>query len=211
METLNDILSFELFRYKEKSFTVFELAGVLAVFIITKIVLWFIKNALNKKNRFHKLDKGSSFALFQLIKYNLWIIAFVFTLEIIGFKITILLAGSAALLVGVGLGLQQTFNDIISGIILLFEQFVKVDDILEIELIQGRLIGFGNSSLNFQILFYSQNIFHIDKVKSEIRKIIVKKFMANNIVIPFPQMDINIKPHNKLFSYLSIKLQPQRI
>jgi len=44
-----------------------------------------------------------------------------------------LLAGSAALLVGVGLGLQNTFNDFVSGIILLFEGTIKVGDILEVE------------------------------------------------------------------------------
>ena len=44
-------------------------------------------------------------------------------LETLGIKVTILLAGSAALLVGVGLGLQQTFNDISSGIILLYLLF----------------------------------------------------------------------------------------
>jgi small-conductance mechanosensitive channel len=44
---------------------------------------------------------------------------------------TILLGGAAALLVGVGLGLQQTFNDFTSGIVLLFERSVAVGDILE--------------------------------------------------------------------------------
>ena len=37
------------------------------------------------------------------------------------------------MLVGVGLGLQQTFNDVISGIILLSERSIKVDDVLEID------------------------------------------------------------------------------
>ena len=54
-------------------------------------------------------------------------------LEAIGIKLTLLLAGSAALLVGVGLGLQQTFNDVISGIILLSERSIKIDDVLEID------------------------------------------------------------------------------
>jgi len=48
-------------------------------------------------------------------------------------RITVLLAGSAALLVGIGLGLQQTFNDIVSGIILLSERTIKIGDILEID------------------------------------------------------------------------------
>ncbi len=193
-------------------------------------------------------------------------------------RITVLLAGSAALLVGIGLGLQQTFNDIVSGIILLSERTIKIGDILEIddeiikieqiglrtskgmnrdeisviipnslittnkvinwshqsmmtrfrirvgvaygsdvnliiklleesalehpdiskqEHVEARLVDFGNSSLDFQILFFSKNIFRIEKVKSDIRKIIYRKFNENKITIPFPQMDVHFDPGSK--------------
>ena len=71
--------------------------------------------------------------MFQIIKYFIWIIVVIFMLEIVGVKISVLLAGSAALLVGIGLGFQQTFNDILSGVLLLFEKSVKVGDILDID------------------------------------------------------------------------------
>jgi small-conductance mechanosensitive channel len=274
METINNILAFELFHFMEHSLTVFELVMIFAIYIATKIILWLIRKALFHKTKLHKLDKGSSFALFQLIKYVIWIIAIALMFEAIGIKVTILLAGSAALLVGIGLGLQQTFNDVLSGIILLFEHSVKVGDILEIDddiviiqeiglrtskglnrrqivvilpnslittnkvinwshqeqktlfrinvgvayesdvdlvvktleesvlehpevlkgdLLEVRLVEFGSSSLDFQVLFYSKNVFYIDKVKSDIRKIINKKFIENKITIPFPQMDFHIK------------------
>lgn len=277
METIDNILSFVLLHYKGHSLTVFELVSVLAIFLVTKIFLWLIKKTLNRENKFHKLDKGSLFALFQLIKYIIWIISIGFMLEMIGIKITLLLAGSAALLVGIGLGLQQTFNDILSGIILLFEHSVKVDDILEIDgdivkiqeiglrtskglnrnqivvilpnslittnkvinwshqtkktlfkidvgvaydsdvefvielleksvlehpeilkddLLEARLVNFGSSSLDFQVLFYSQNIFYIEKIKSDIRRIIIKNFNEHNITIPFTQVDLNMKSKN---------------
>ena len=50
-----------------------------------------------------------------------------------GIKLNVLLAGSAALLVGIGLGLQNTFNNFIAGIILLFEGSLKVGDIIEVD------------------------------------------------------------------------------
>jgi small-conductance mechanosensitive channel len=56
-----------------------------------------------------------------------------FILETLGFRITVLIAGSAAILVGIGLGLQNIFNDFISGIILLIEGSTKIGDVLEIE------------------------------------------------------------------------------
>jgi len=274
MDIFNTFLNFELFQYNDHSLTVFELASVLFIFLITKILLWVINKALFHKKKIHKLDEGSVLALFQLIKYLIWILAIVFMLEAVGVKVTILLAGSAALLVGIGLGLQQTFNDILSGIILLFEHSVKIGDILEIDgdriiiqkiglrtsmgmnvrqivviipnsmittskvinwshqfkktlfsidvgvaygsdvdlvirileesatehkdvlksdLLEGRLVGFGNSSLDFKIFFYTRNVFYIDKVKSDIRRTISRKFDENKITIPFPQIDLHVK------------------
>ncbi len=54
-------------------------------------------------------------------------------------------------------------------------------------------IGFNNSSLDFQVLFFSENVFRIEKVKSDIRKIIDRKFRENKIAIPFPQLDLHVK------------------
>ncbi len=55
-----------------------------------------------------------------------------------GFDITILVAGSAALLVGLGFGLQNIFSDLVSGIFLLFERKVKVGDVMEVDGIVGK-------------------------------------------------------------------------
>ena len=277
METITDFLNFEIFSFNDNSLSIFDLTNVIIIFIVTKLVLWTISKALFNKKKIHKLDKGSAFALFQIIKYLIWIIAISLILETLGIKVTILLAGSAALLVGVGLGLQQTFNDILSGIILLLEHSVKVGDILEIdgdrviiqeiglrtskgmnvrqivviipnslittnkvinwshqtqktlfnidigvaygsdvdlviktleesaiehlefsecEFKEVRFVNFGNSSMDFQLYFYSKNIFSIEKVKSDIRKIIYRKFNEHEITIPFPQMDLHLKSKN---------------
>jgi small-conductance mechanosensitive channel len=63
----------------------------------------------------------------------------------------------------------------------------------ECEFKEVRFVNFGNSSMDFQLYFYSKNIFTIEKVKSDIRKIIYRKFNENKITIPFPQMDLHIK------------------
>lgn len=52
---------------------------------------------------------------------------------------SILLAGSAALLVGVGLGLQTLFQDIISGIFILVDRSLHVNDIVEVDGKVGRI------------------------------------------------------------------------
>ncbi|MCJ7801088.1 MAG: mechanosensitive ion channel, partial [Candidatus Marinimicrobia bacterium] len=66
-------------------------------------------------------------------------------------------------------------------------------DVIDKKQTHARLNDFGNSSLDFQVLFYSNNIFRIERVKSEIRRIINKKFIENNITIPFPQVDLHVK------------------
>lgn len=274
MNIIKTFLEFEILKINDYSFTVFKIVSVLGIFLITYFILWLIKKFLFRKNKLHKLDKGNIYSLYKIIKYFIWIIAIALILDTIGIKLTLLIAGSAALLVGIGLGLQQTFNDILSGIILLSESSIKVGDILEIDndiikiqeigfrtskglnrddisiiipnslittskvinwshqakrtrfrinvgvaygsdvdlvvkvmensvsehpeisekdLIEARFIEFNNSSLDFQVLFFSENVFRIEKIKSDIRKIINRKFIENNIRIPFPQMDLHLK------------------
>jgi len=273
-EIIRDFLEFELFSIGEYTLRVYTIVAIFIVFLITKVILWLIKTTMFRKQKQKNQDLGNTYALFQIIKYVIWVIAFAFLLETIGVKITVLVAGSAALLVGIGLGLQQTFNDIVSGIILLSERSIKVGDILEIDddtvkildiglrtstainrdeitiiipnslitankvinwshqskktrfkinvgvaygsdvdlvikvlkesalehsditddsLVDVQFLDFGNSSLDFRVLFFSENIFRIEKEKSDIRKIINRKFIENNISIPFPQMDLYIK------------------
>ena len=124
METIQNFLELELIRLGTFSLRVHTLVTILIIFLITKLILFLIKKTLfSSRNR--KLDVGASYALLQIIKYILWVVAIGLVLETLGIKLTVLLAGSAALLVGVGLGLQQTFNDILSGIILLSEKSIK--------------------------------------------------------------------------------------
>ncbi|MEL7342010.1 MAG: mechanosensitive ion channel domain-containing protein, partial [Bacteroidota bacterium] len=60
-----------------------------------------------------------------------------------GITPSILVAGSAALLVGVGFGLQHTFNDFISGLILLFDQSIEVGNVIQVGSLIGRVKQIG--------------------------------------------------------------------
>jgi len=113
----------------------FKISNILVVILIilgTQLVIWLITNViLTNISVRNGLDQGASFAINQLIRYVIWTFAIFFGLDALGIDVTLLLGGAAALLVGVGLGLQQTFNDFISGVVLLFERSVKVGDMLE--------------------------------------------------------------------------------
>lgn len=56
-----------------------------------------------------------------------------------------------------------------------------------------RFSDFGDSSLNFNILFWSDEIFRIENIKSDIRVAIFDAFHKKNINIPFPQRVLHIK------------------
>jgi small-conductance mechanosensitive channel len=106
----------------------------LLIFFIARLLIWvFIEIVLRNIYINKKIELGSQFAINQLVKYVIYIFAFVGSLDALGLNMTLLLGGAAALLVGVGLGLQSTFNDFISGIVLLFERSVSVGDVLEFD------------------------------------------------------------------------------
>ncbi|MBP9602395.1 MAG: mechanosensitive ion channel, partial [Lutibacter sp.] len=133
MKTIKEFLELELLSIGKFTIMVHSIVVVIAIFLLTKVLLWLISKALARETKLDNLDEGNSYAIFQIIRYIIWIVSFGFILQAVGIKVTVLIAGSAALLVGVGLGLQQTFNDIISGIILLSERSIKINDILEID------------------------------------------------------------------------------
>ncbi len=244
----------------------------LIVFIGFVILISFIIKRIIYKSS--TLDLAKKFSISKLIKYLVIAISFVISLHLLGFNVSVLLAGSAALLVGLGFGLQNLFNDFISGIILLLDRTLKVGDIIEVnsmiykvleinfrtttvlgrdenyiilpnsELTGNSVINwthseissrfkvtigvdystdiqvlmpvlkevakankhvlnspepfvrfedYADSALLFSIYFYTNEVFRVENIKSEIRIEIFKALKNNNISIPFPQRVVHIK------------------
>ncbi|MBE0676984.1 MAG: mechanosensitive ion channel [Bacteroidales bacterium] len=147
METIRHILEAVIFRVGKYEIMASTLLIVLLIFIATKALLWIIRKAIFRKRSKVGIEMSNAYSLYQIIKYLLWIISILFMMQTLSISITVLLAGSAALLVGIGLGLQQTFNDFISGIILLIEGTTRVGDVLEVdgEVIKIQEIGIRTS------------------------------------------------------------------
>jgi len=274
-----EIIEYKLIEFDKYSFSVFNILIILIIVIGTWIFSKLLKRImLRKKSKsiVSAIDTKRKHAAYKLVNYFLWVIAIVFCIQSSGFDITILLAGSAALLVGIGMGVQQLFNDFICGVILLFEGTISVGDVVEvdgmiatvqeikmrtsqvitrediviiipnhklindnvinwsqnrkavrfnvnvgvaygsdIELVKKllleaahehpgvvkdeiykpfvRFINFGESSLDFQIFFYSKEKLLFENIKSDLRFLIDKKFRENNITIPFPQRTLHFK------------------
>lgn len=275
LESLQQLLSYQFIATDRIKISLFSIITLLVIIIIARISVYII-GQLIKRARVNKeiIDKGKAYTITQLVKYFIYTFAAIFAIESLGLNISILIASSAALFVGIGLGLQNIFNDIVSGIFLLFEQSVAVGDVVEIDSLVGqvkeinirtsriktrdgimiivpnsklignsvinwstenkqtrfiitvgvaygsntrlvekllidcaknhpkvntnpqpivRFSGFGDSSLDFELLFWTEDAWLVEVTKSDIRFSIDEAFRKNNITIPFPQRDLHLK------------------
>ncbi|VBB48086.1 Potassium efflux system KefA protein [uncultured Paludibacter sp.] len=130
-KTLKEILDFSLIDLGDKfTLTVMDVIELALVILITLVVLYLIKKAIYKSKR---LELGKKYSLNNLIRYIFYILSLSIILNIFGFSIKYVMAGSAALLVGIGLGLQNLFSDFVSGIVILIDSSIKVGDVLDVD------------------------------------------------------------------------------
>lgn len=264
-----------LLEFGNYRLTVLQLLIAAGIYMGTKVLLFFIRRIIARRLKEKTSDRGKAHALFQLFRYFIWVIVILIILDTVGITLTYLLAGSAALFVGIGLGLQDVFRDIAAGVLLLVENNVRLNDVIEVQNVVGRveyiglrtsvvytrdgirmiipnskfisdnvinwtkdskatrfrvkvgvaygsdeklvrkllidcaleqdilrqekefapfvrLVDFGDSSLDFELYFWTFNVFPVENTKSEIRFAILESFRDNNIVIPFPQRDLHI-------------------
>jgi small-conductance mechanosensitive channel len=117
--------------------TVFGLA-------LIRLLVWATTNIFLKRYyQRSQVDLGSRYAINRLLSYFLYVIGALIVLESVGVELSLIWGGAAALLVGVGLGLQQTFNDLICGVILLFERTVDVGDVVDMQGLVGTVRRIG--------------------------------------------------------------------
>jgi len=209
-----------------------------------------------------------------LFRYTIITLALVAAASAAGIKWNNLTIILGALSVGIGFGLQNIFNNLVSGLILLLERPIKIGDTIEvgpligivksigirasnvqtvdgaeiivpngnlvsnevinwtlndkrrrIEILAGVAYGsdphqvhglcvkilsehpevvkspapivlfnnLGESSLEFRLLFWTENFDEWVRIRSEVMFSIYITFKEKGIVIPFPQRDINIK------------------
>ena len=271
MEKVLDFLNYEFPLGKEIDITVKVILILILALIVASFVLKILRKLVTRK--LPKDDKVKFISVFGYLKWLIYAIIFLVTLNNVGIKVTAVFAASAALLIGVGLALQTLFQDIISGIFILIDQTVHVGDIIELDGKVGRVeqinlrttravtidnkvlvipnhlyltntlynwtengtttresvevgvaygsdtqlvkkilidvakshpdvfkhpepivlfTNFGDSALDFKLIFTLNDSFQAGVPKSDIRFEIDKQFRAHNISIPFPQRDLHI-------------------
>ena len=241
----------------------------------TWLVLAVLRRAITRPTFIiDKIGKKRRITIFLITKYLGWFVSVFVSLHVMGINLTALMLGSTAVLVGLGLGLQNIFKDLVSGLFLLFEGSIKIGDVIEADGVVGKVMeinlrssevmtrddviiiipnskfiaekvvnwshdsdkvrftidvnvaygsdvekvisclnetmlanklipvspkpfvrftNFGESALEFQMMFWSKNTFRIENIKSDVRRVVYQKLRENDLAIPFPQRDIHIK------------------
>jgi small-conductance mechanosensitive channel len=146
---MKQFLKYELLKYGSIEIKVLSLLVICIILLAAFTIYKLVKKVLKRGVDAGRIDEGRKFAVSQMLKYLLYVIVIAMSLNAIGIDVTIFIAGSAALLVGLGLGIKQIFSDIVSGIILLIEGELKVGDVVEANEIIGvvRKIGIRTSKV----------------------------------------------------------------
>ena len=128
-----DFLNFKLINLKSFHLDFFSIFVIVSIFFASRILVNFSKIIIGRKFRkAANSDLSTEYVYVKIAKYVIYVFAIIFCLQILDVDVTLLLTGSAALLVGIGLGLQDVFKDVFAGFVLLFEGNLRVGDIVEI-------------------------------------------------------------------------------
>ncbi len=130
--TFSEFLNYKFIETKKFTFSFYHILAIIAIYFCAKMLVNVSKLYISKKFKENtELNQSSEYVYIQLAKYVIFLFAFFISLKALEIEFAILLTWSATLLIGVGLGLQDVFKDMFSGIILLFEGNVRVGDIVE--------------------------------------------------------------------------------
>jgi len=91
-----------------------------------------------------RFNRSTAYLLQRLSFYLLVVIITLVALPIAGIPVTIFTVMGGAVAIGIGFGAQNLFNNLISGIIIMIEQPIRVGDIVEVQGGQGRVEEISN-------------------------------------------------------------------
>jgi small-conductance mechanosensitive channel len=142
-----ELLNSTLFKLGETPVTVWTLITGLVliglfVYLVGRFRRWLVNSALVRAG----MDVGAREATGTITQYALLVVGFVVILQTLGIDLTILNVLAGTLGIGLGFGLQNIVNNFVSGLIILFEQPIKVGDRIEVGDVHGRVTRIGARS-----------------------------------------------------------------
>lgn len=136
MLSISNFLDYHLIHTDKYKLTLLQIVATILIIVISIFLYRFIRKVIYKDNR---MDIGKKFAISQVIRYLTIFITLLFVFRTLGVNISPVLLGGSAILVGIGLGLQNLVLDFVSGIILLMDKSIQANDVVQIGDIVGRV------------------------------------------------------------------------
>lgn len=139
-EWLLAIWNAELLKLGDTPFSVKSLFFVIISLVLLSYLTAKLKKLLVEKIfPKYKLDIGVSMAIATIVRYVLVLLGVFIIFQTPGINLSALMLLFGALGIGIGFGLQNITNNLISGVIILFERPVKVGDRVEVDDIVGKV------------------------------------------------------------------------
>lgn len=118
--------------------TIGLLLALVLSFLVANLLLNWLKHFLTRN--LIGDDKLKFINVFRFIRYFIYVAVVLLTMSSAGIDITLLITASAVLFVGLGLALQDLFQDIIGGIYIILDKSLRVGDIIEVNGKVGKVI-----------------------------------------------------------------------
>lgn len=115
----------------------FIILAWLLFFITAKLRKWVVYKVLSKS----KIELGVRLAVGTIIRYGILILGLVIVVQTVGINLSAISILAGALGIGIGFGLQNVTNNLVSGIIILFERPIKVGDRIQVGDVFGDVVS----------------------------------------------------------------------
>ena len=116
---------------------------LIVVTLIGVFLLGRLAEALSSRtfSRMHRLDATQQLLGQKLFNIAAWILLVLVGIDFLGINLTALAVFSGAFGLAVGFGLQKTFGNLISGIILLMDRSIKPGDVIAVGTGADKVVG----------------------------------------------------------------------
>lgn len=126
---------------KDSQVTLGKLLFIAVLLLLLLLASKILKSVLgNRILGRSSMDVNTRTVISTLFQYVFIVVGFMIILQSTGIDLTTLTVIAGAVGVGIGLGLQEVFNNFVSGLIILFERPIKIGDRIEVDEVNGSVV-----------------------------------------------------------------------